>query len=464
VVAAVVTRSPEILVCLKIPTNSPNNNFFIVFDSHPRQNHPLGSGMIVCSSVDATAAYLEETLGIDSAISHDVGNYQAMLLGQFSGHILLAKSHNDAISIDTLLMKASVDVLNMKGELAEVRQRESDLWSRNEELLARVYLLEHQLQIARSQSGSSKKKNKRHDQRDHFHPTSRDAELSREIMAHNQIKSSSSNATTSNHISRSTHKEFPPLSNTRVSWDSSTSSGAQYYTQSYSNAIAGPSSSNRGSLRSLNNSDLASQMLATQLQHEFDQEHRDIVASSIPQKKNEPSDKWLTGKKQKKPNYADALNKQTPEQTIDYQVRSVKEDFPQQWLPQAKQKKAAPSEKTVKTQNSGQLSGEKASTLHQDAAPSSEILAIRMQLEFDRENKKLALETAALQQQFPVFDCPLCMDSVLKEEMVQFPDCDHVYCRDCLRQYISTLLSQRQYPISCPNCVADKLRLPSGTR
>ncbi|PPQ72313.1 hypothetical protein CVT26_007270 [Gymnopilus dilepis] len=143
ILAAIITRPPEILVCLRIPT-SLGRTIFAVFDSHPRPTHPLGSGFILNSSPEATAKYLDEILGIDPSILSDPSmRWQAELLSQFCSHIVIQKDRlRCASDVDFILMEASMSILRLRTELAESRQRESYLATENEDMQSRLADLE----------------------------------------------------------------------------------------------------------------------------------------------------------------------------------------------------------------------------------------------------------------------------------------------------------------------------------
>ena len=144
-VASVITRPPEIVLCLKVSVET--NDVFVVFDSHPRPSHPSGSGFVLNSSAEATAAYLDGLLSFDSSILSDPSlRWQAELLGQFSSHILLPKSRIcDYPELDAILMDASIKVLRLMVELAELKRQELSLVADNEYLSSRVTQLEQTL-------------------------------------------------------------------------------------------------------------------------------------------------------------------------------------------------------------------------------------------------------------------------------------------------------------------------------
>jgi hypothetical protein len=153
VAAAVITRPPEILLCLK--TSVSGETIFIVFDSHPRPSHPNGSGFTLNSTIEATAACLDDLLSIDSGILSDpLLFWQAQTLGQFSAHILVPKPDVHTPEIDEILMDATINMLQLKAELAELRNQEINLIDKNEDLTNRLNQLERsRLQISAKGKG-----------------------------------------------------------------------------------------------------------------------------------------------------------------------------------------------------------------------------------------------------------------------------------------------------------------------
>lgn len=55
-----------------------------------------------------------------------------------------------------------------------------------------------------------------------------------------------------------------------------------------------------------------------------------------------------------------------------------------------------------------------------------------------------------------VFDCVMCMETNPMDDVAVVDGCNHRFCRDCLRQYLTTKLSEANFPIPCPTCSANK--------
>ncbi|PBK79058.1 hypothetical protein ARMGADRAFT_1093503 [Armillaria gallica] len=101
--------------------------------------------------------------------------------------------------------------------------------------------------------------------------------------------------------------------------------------------------------------------------------------------------------------------------------------------------------------------GNAASSSHKverlDYTKSSLEYASALQREYDEEDRRLEEERLALQYDAQeVFDCGICFDNLPMEDVAFIPECDHLACRDCLRQHILTTLHDHRFPIVCPLC------------
>lgn len=142
-VAAILTRSPEIIVCVKIPIND-NSDVFAVFDSHPRPAHPDGAAFIVNTSMESTATYLNNLLAIDPKILADpTMRWQAQLFGQFSSHIVLPNSSPlSPTGLEDILMESTTTTLRLQAELDNSRRHNEELTAENDRLKLQVAQLE----------------------------------------------------------------------------------------------------------------------------------------------------------------------------------------------------------------------------------------------------------------------------------------------------------------------------------
>ncbi|TFK65855.1 hypothetical protein BDN72DRAFT_800715 [Pluteus cervinus] len=127
---AIITRPPEIIACFKVPT--PRGDVFVIFDSHPRPLYSKGAAFIFYNSIDETASRLSKILAVDQSIVNDPDmDWQAQLLGNFSGHIFTAKQSATITSLydaRKVILELGIQVLmkdtkveEMQGEVQTIR-------------------------------------------------------------------------------------------------------------------------------------------------------------------------------------------------------------------------------------------------------------------------------------------------------------------------------------------------------
>ena len=75
-----------------------------------------------------------------------------------------------------------------------------------------------------------------------------------------------------------------------------------------------------------------------------------------------------------------------------------------------------------------------------------------------------ASKTARASTPVDTFICEVCFENFTVSQVARMPDCEHSFCRDCLRSYVKSKLGERQYPILCPVCSADKTRTEPGSK
>jgi hypothetical protein len=60
-------------------------------------------------------------------------------------------------------------------------------------------------------------------------------------------------------------------------------------------------------------------------------------------------------------------------------------------------------------------------------------------------------ELELLQSRY-TFDCAICFEDQSSDNGVHIDQCGHRFCKTCIRDYLSSALSERRYPIICPLC------------
>lgn len=146
--AVVITRPPEILAVFHIPTQSSKcPSLFVVFDSHPRPNKGAkGASFIFFPTLEAANQYISGLLQVDPSLQSSRMQWQAQLLGHYSGHFFSARTHSD---VDANPMRhvydANMHVLELKSRLADAEERIRTLSSDNSFLHKRLSELEGKL-------------------------------------------------------------------------------------------------------------------------------------------------------------------------------------------------------------------------------------------------------------------------------------------------------------------------------
>ncbi|KAJ7509867.1 hypothetical protein B0H11DRAFT_2168922 [Mycena galericulata] len=125
--AVLITRPPEIITCFKLPIRGESGvkqDVFIIFDSHPRPEHAHGSGLILNTSVDATASHLDNLLAVDHRLLADSSlQWQTQLLAHFSGHYFVPKGRtpNSVGELSQTVLESSLAVLALQAEVADLK-------------------------------------------------------------------------------------------------------------------------------------------------------------------------------------------------------------------------------------------------------------------------------------------------------------------------------------------------------
>jgi hypothetical protein len=83
--------------------------------------------------------------------------------------------------------------------------------------------------------------------------------------------------------------------------------------------------------------------------------------------------------------------------------------------------------------------------------------AMRLQNEFDKENRTLSAQRAELAKSTQrLFECGICMEEMPDDSIARPDPCGHAFCRECLRGHVTARLNEHRFPILCPTCTAGK--------
>ncbi|KXN84683.1 putative E3 ubiquitin-protein ligase ARI9 [Leucoagaricus sp. SymC.cos] len=373
----IITRPPEIVACLK--TRVADRDVYVVFDSHPRPSHPDGLGFIINPNIKMAATYLSDLLPFDESLLRDPElQWQAQLLGYFSGHVLLPLEEEP--STTEMLLESSLALLSAYADIASEKSRVSELREKVEELERQQRFLEER----------ARHLEKRRLEDYEYYQTVLRIYKRDENPRHKQSTSTSQSR-------RNSHKP-PPMF---------------------------PSS---------------------------EPAHRQPSRSG-----NDDGEWQVVGEKDKGKNRFELFNIGLPlmgkgsQSYASVASSSRREDSP-------------PLRDQPVTSDSPSMPGGLAdplatmNDLDRDTA-----IAMELQQEFEHENKQLVEQKRQLEQMVrPTFECSICFEEYVEDSVARIDDCNHSFCRECLRGHAKAKIEERRFPIHCPMCIADRDNLKPG--
>lgn len=138
-----ITKSPEIIAVICIPTEVSSQHTYVVFDSHSRPNlHPNGSAFLFFPNSDLAAQYLAELLRVDESLLRQGDlQWQSEMLTTFSAHLFSSIDASEATAQAphlmtpwSMLYETSVDLVQARGRIASAEQQIADLRRENAQL------------------------------------------------------------------------------------------------------------------------------------------------------------------------------------------------------------------------------------------------------------------------------------------------------------------------------------------
>ncbi|KAF4569734.1 hypothetical protein EYR36_009532 [Pleurotus pulmonarius] len=375
--AVVITRPPEIVACMKIATE--HQDVFVIFDSHPRPSHPDGAGFIFNTSLDATAEQLSELMSFDRKLLNDHSmQWQAQLLANFSGLLLKAKKVEQSEErMKQTLVEASLQILNDRGQIAELKTENRELKEMNTALKE-----ENSLFVATNAQ-----------LQEEFYALRRElTDAQRRARSREHMSSQSNGNSWFPSIWASSRNPSPPPSSSSSRKDKQKANSNRYI-------IGPPEPGYRYNTR--------------------EQSRRNRPPSPIP-----GSSQWIENK-----------NSSALQGT-------------------AKQAKLSPA---AKKEEEDLLLAQRLSLELNSADIRDASVAARLQRQFEEEDMRIISEQRDLMQLVQTtFQCQICLEETPEDDLAQVTNCEHSFCRDCLRGHIISRVNDHRYPIMCPSCTVSK--------
>ena len=83
--------------------------------------------------------------------------------------------------------------------------------------------------------------------------------------------------------------------------------------------------------------------------------------------------------------------------------------------------------------------------------------AMRLQYEFDNEDRELSAQRADLAKFTQrLFECGICLEEMPDDSVARPDSCGHTFCRECLRGHVAARINEHRFPVLCPSCTANK--------
>ncbi|KAF8639063.1 hypothetical protein AX16_010369 [Volvariella volvacea WC 439] len=73
-------------------------------------------------------------------------------------------------------------------------------------------------------------------------------------------------------------------------------------------------------------------------------------------------------------------------------------------------------------------------------------------LEWEEELASLGTKQRTGLPRNRTFDCGICLEAMPIGVSVGVEGCDHELCEECMKEYVTTKIQERKYPITCPLC------------
>ena len=92
-----------------------------------------------------------------------------------------------------------------------------------------------------------------------------------------------------------------------------------------------------------------------------------------------------------------------------------------------------------------------------DDRAESGLYAMRLQHEFDREDRALSAQRTELAKSAQrLFECGICLEEMPDDSIARPEPCGHTFCRECLRGHVAARINEHRFPVICPSCTANK--------
>ena len=487
VIAVVFTQTPEHIVCFRFRSSA--SHIFVIFDAHSRSEHPFGPAFILASDIDAIVTYFSQLLTKPS-ISKPV---------PFTALVIESRENSSTIDVEdrTKSMEYHLSeklgfadqmppTLNLgapvSGHLEQLRVRAETLRTQN---LADVTHNNNNQQIGPS-SPASRKDTVSSTRRTEFgwqlnlHASGTPSTVDPKNNRDSNLAQSSSSLEVKKPFST-----VDPLKKNECGWFTSLipvprSDGEDIDISLSNTSKAGKENIRDAKLLHMHNRAEFSWQMA--LQQPSKTEDLDIMTSAVfPQADTRAHSGVLFGKERAEISEevfaTQTLSKGSDSGWQDVLMKQLQDEeelvtgyFPQEntcilaWRKQVEEDLVRDA--VASSSSSHAVLGQK--ELDFKPLPSTEdeswhhsrhspIFYLDALHSSNRGFARLELPTS----EFPIepHECGVCNELYNVAQIIQLPTCAHTFCRECLRTFTKTKISEGRYPISCPVCAIERTRV-----
>ncbi|KAI0796933.1 hypothetical protein C8Q75DRAFT_802600 [Abortiporus biennis] len=492
--ALVLTRPPEILCILKIATDT--KNVFVVFDSHPRTDHP-GAAFIFDTSEEVIAQYLADLLYCDPSVFQETElQWQAQLLRNYAAYIYLASStswppkSNEMID---LVLSSSLTALSMKAELSELRRQNSANESSVQRLSHENHHLRRQYDSVVQEAKELRREIRRKENSGNPPPSS-STTSTRNTSSKSSSRSSHSKSGSRHYnmslnrfgVSSSSNRTTKVVCDEKDEHDSEIGFVATYlhFTKSEdeptpSNTLPvprenerRPPADNKGRSK-VSSPDRDANVASSSRLNAWGKQsaNSDALLAARTQRGFEEEDRRLRQE-------AESLKAAIPNATFEFDANigivatylhfSKSDDIP---LPTSTSLPAPPKiekrstdkgkSRWIEPDHNNNVASSSRATIPTNVLPAVEDsdaqLAAKTQREFEEEDNRLRREAQSLQSVVPAtFNCGICLEEHTEYMIARIQPCKHSFCRDCIRSHIRAKIGEHRFPILCPICSTER--------
>ena len=492
ILAVLFTQTPEHLVCFRF--RSSTSYIFVIFDAHSRSEHPLGPAFILANDVDAIATHFSQLL-TQPSISESASKQDVTTNHTFTALVIESRDHPSAIDEQDLLAKS---VAFLYEKLSNVDRTPSNL-DLDPPVLGPEQLLHapHKHDINRQPS--------------HSKPSTRRSEFGWQL---NLQVSSTSSAVDPKNNNLAEHPKLLEIKKTLSTTIDLPKKGDFDLLIIHPGPDAEDIVSNTDVESTPDNTHLHSRnrtefgwQLALQQTSITDRrkvEDLEIVASTVVSQAEIQTHRVVLGKEKEEVSDAaqtvkgsisgweDILIKQLQEEEDLFASSAGYLSQESAWILSLRKRLLAEEDKvnnavassssTSYTQldqkeiTSTFLHGfdfgpfpsteGESSTIHRHSRHSRHSPLFPSYLDaFQSSNREFTtLELPASEFPAETHECGVCNELFGVAQSIELPTCSHSFCRECLRTFTKTRITEGRYPIFCPVCAIERSRVNNSRK